>query len=229
MISAPPSASAAAQAAKAARLRSATLVVVILSYALFILLGMPDAMLGIAWPSMRAVFGMPLDALGQLLMASTIGYIISSFTVGRMIKRLGMLNLLLVGALLRAAGLAAYALAPEWWMLLSVGLLIGIGGGMVDAGLNTYFAVNFGTRLMNWLHAAFGLGATAGPILMTALITGGAGAGVMESPRFCNWRWWLPFSCAAPTGICSRQLQRRPALTRKKQLHLLYTGLIPPR
>jgi fucose permease len=198
MISAPPSASAAAQAAKAARLRSATLVVVILSYALFILLGMPDAMLGIAWPSMRAVFGMPLDALGQLLMASTIGYIISSFTVGRMIKRLGMLNLLLVGALLRAAGLAAYALAPEWWMLLSVGLLIGIGGGMVDAGLNTYFAVNFGTRLMNWLHAAFGLGATAGPILMTALITGGAG-----------WRWGYGISALLQLALVVAVFLRR--------------------
>ncbi len=161
-----------------ARLRAATLVVVILSYLLFILLGMPDAMLGIAWPSMRSVFGMPLDALGQLLMAGTAGYIISSFTVGRMIKRLGMLNLLLVGALLRAGGLAGYALFPEWWMLIGVGFLTGFGGGMVDAGLNTYFAVNFGTRLMNWLHAAFGLGATAGPILMTALVTGGAG-----------WRW----------------------------------------
>ena len=137
-----------------------------------------DGLLGIAWPSMRSVFGMPLDALGQLLMAGTAGYIISSFTVGRMIKRLGMLNLLLVGALLRAGGLAGYALFPEWWMLIGVGFLTGFGGGMVDAGLNTYFAVNFGTRLMNWLHAAFGLGATAGPILMTALVTGGAG-----------WRW----------------------------------------
>jgi len=180
MASAPPSshAEAAASVAMTARLRAATLVVVILSYLLFILLGMPDAMLGIAWPSMRSVFGMPLDALGQLLMAGTAGYIISSFTVGRMIKRLGMLNLLLVGALLRAGGLAGYALFPEWWMLIGVGFLTGFGGGMVDAGLNTYFAVNFGTRLMNWLHAAFGLGATAGPILMTALVTGGAG-----------WRW----------------------------------------
>ena len=176
MSSTPPSPSrTATQAETTARLRSATIVVVVLSYALFILLGMPDALLGVAWPSLRADFGMPLDALGQLLMAGTAGYIISSFTVGRMIKRLGMLNLLVVGALLRALGLAGYALFPEWWMLIGVGFLTGFGGGMVDAGLNTYFAVNFGTRLMNWLHAAFGLGATAGPILMTALITGGAG------------------------------------------------------
>jgi fucose permease len=159
--------------ASSERLPTRKITVVIIGYLAFIVMAMPETALGVAWPSMQATFGIPLDALGVLLITSRIGLIIASFNSGRLTTFLGIGLLLLIGSGLRTAALFGYAIAPTWGFMLAISILAGAGGGLVTSGLNTYFAMNHGARLMNWLHASFGLGAMLGPILMTAILNSG--------------------------------------------------------
>lgn len=144
---------------------------VLLAYVAFIALGMPDGLLGIAWPSIRAGFSLPLDALGALLVAATTGYLISSSSSGALIARRGVGRVLLVSCATTGLALVGYTLVPEWWMMVLLGVFAGLGAGAIDAGLNTYVAAHFGEGLMQWLHASFGVGVTLGPIIMTVALT----------------------------------------------------------
>ncbi|MBL8103552.1 MAG: MFS transporter, partial [Anaerolineales bacterium] len=151
---------------------------ILLSFIAFISLGLPDGLLGVAWPSIRNTFSLRLDALGLLLAASTAGYITSSFFSGKLIAKLGVGGTLAASCLLTGAGLIGYTLVPAWWMMVLLGIVAGLGAGAIDAGLNTYIAANFGEGLMQWLHASFGFGVTLGPIIMTAGLQ-----------WFSDWHW----------------------------------------
>ncbi len=155
-----------------------TLGLVLLAFIAFISLGLPDGLLGVAWPSLRNYFGQPLDALGALLVAITAGYLTASFASGYTIARLGVGRLLALSCAATGLSLLGYTLVPEWWMLIACGVTAGLGAGAIDAGLNTYIAAHFGERLMQWLHASFGVGITLGPLIMTAGIN-----------WFQTWRW----------------------------------------
>lgn len=144
---------------------------VVLAYVAFIALGMPDGLLGIAWPSMRAYFSVPLDALGMLLVGSVSGYMLSSFMSGALVSRFGVGRLLAVSCFLTGAALFGYTLVPMWWMMVLLGVMAGLGAGAIDAGLNTYAAAHFGEGLVQWLHASYGIGITMGPIIMTMSLT----------------------------------------------------------
>lgn len=144
-----------------------------LAYAAFISLGLPDALTGVAWPSVRTTFGLPLDALGALITTGTIGYLVSSFSSGRVLARIGVGWLLVLSCLATAVSLLGYSGAPLWAAMVTLGLLAGLGAGAIDAGLNTYAAEQFSPRTMNWLHASFGLGAAVGPLLMSSVISAG--------------------------------------------------------
>jgi fucose permease len=144
---------------------------VLLAYIAFIALGMPDGLLGVAWPSIRASFAIPLDAVGLLLTASVTGYLISSFSSGPLIARWGVGNLLAASCALTGVGLIGYTLVPAWWMVVLLGVFAGLGAGAIDSGLNTYVASHFGEGLMQWLHASYGVGVTLGPIIMTFALT----------------------------------------------------------
>ena len=146
---------------------------VALAYAAFISLGLPDGLTGVAWPSIRATFGLPLDALGALITSLTIGYLLSSFTSGRILARIGVGWLLIVSCLAPALSLLGYGLTPLWALMVALGVIAGLGAGAIDAGLNTYAAENFNPRTVNWLHAAFGLGAATGPLVMSSVISAG--------------------------------------------------------
>ena len=140
---------------------------IILAFIAFISLGMPDGLLGVAWPSIRASFSLPLDAIGLLLFATTIGYLTSSFSSGPVTARLGVGKVLALSCAMTGAGLIGYTMVPAWWMLVSLGVVAGLGAGAIDAGLNAYVAGHFGEGLMQWLHASYGIGVTLGPIIMT--------------------------------------------------------------
>ena len=158
--------------------RSTRALLIGIAYSGFVALGIPGALLGVAWPSMRASFDLSLDAVGSLLVATSAGYLVSSFNSGPLVSRIGVGNLLMISSLIRGVGLLGYSLSPAWWMVVVLGFCDGMGGGAIDAGLNTYFATNHSPSLMNWLHASYGLGAALGPILMTALLNLGQ-----------SWRW----------------------------------------
>ena len=144
---------------------------ILLAYVAFIALGMPDGLLGVAWPSIRAGFSIPLDALGMLLAAAVTGYMTSSFLSGTLISRMGVGNLLALSCALTGSALVGYTLVPSWWMMVALGVMAGLGAGAIDAGLNTYVAAHFGEGLMQWLHASYGIGVTLGPIIMTLALT----------------------------------------------------------
>lgn len=144
---------------------------ILLAYVAFIALGMPDGLLGVAWPSIRADFSIPLDALGMLLAAAVTGYMTSSFLSGVLISRMGVGNLLALSCALTGSALVGYTLVPSWWMMVALGIFAGLGAGAIDAGLNTYVAAHFGEGLMQWLHASYGIGVTLGPIIMTLALT----------------------------------------------------------
>ena len=144
---------------------------IILAYIAFIALGIPDGLLGVTWPSMRADFSIPLDSLGLLLFASVSGYITSSFLSGALVARMGVGHLLTVSCTLAGTALVGYTLVPSWRMMVLLGVIVGLGAGAIDAGLNTYVAAHFGEGLMQWLHASYGIGVTLGPIIMTIALT----------------------------------------------------------
>jgi fucose permease len=124
-------------------------------------------LLGVAWPTMRADFSRPLDAVGLLLLASMLGYLMSSFFSGKVMARLGVGGLLAASCLITGSSLIGYTLAPAWWAVVALGVMAGLGAGAIDAGINTYIASEHGEGLMQWLHASFGVGVTLGPIIMT--------------------------------------------------------------
>jgi fucose permease len=144
-----------------------------IAYVGFVGLGLPDGLLGVAWPSIRARFGLALDALGPLLVAITAGYVLASFATGRLLARMRVGTLLALSCAATGASLAGYAMAPQWWILVAFGVLAGIGAGAIDAGLNTYVATWHSARTLNWLHAFYGVGAAIGPALMTRVLLAG--------------------------------------------------------
>lgn len=139
----------------------------------FVSLGLPEGMLGVAWPSIRASFGLPLDALGLLLAPFATGYFVSSAVSGRVLARLGVGQALAVSCGVTGLSLLGYAVSPAWLSMIALAGVLGLGAGTIDAGVNTYAAVAHGARVLNWMHAAFGLGAAVGPLLMTAIIGSG--------------------------------------------------------
>ena len=140
----------------------------------FVSLGLPDGLLGVAWPSIRASFGLELDALGALLVAATTGYVASSFSSGHLLGRINLGTVLAVSCGLTATALLGYASASAWLAMLALGALLGLGSGAIDAALNTYVATHHGPRMLNWLHACFGVGAASGPLVMTAVLESGS-------------------------------------------------------
>ena len=139
----------------------------------FVALGLPDGMLGVAWPSMRATFDQPLAALGQLLLAGTLGYLAGSASSGFLSDRFGTRALLVGSALASATAMLAFAAAPAWPLLLVGMVALGFGGGGIDAGINAHVALRHGPGAMNLLHGCYGVGATAGPLMLTAVLAGG--------------------------------------------------------
>ena len=144
---------------------------VALAYVAFVALGMPDGLLGVAWPSIRTSFSIPLDSVGLLLTACVAGYMTSSFLSGPLVARLGIGRTLAVSCAMTGTALTGYTVVPEWWMMILLGVVAGLGAGAIDAGLNAYVAAHFGEGLMQWLHASYGIGVTLGPIIMTIALT----------------------------------------------------------
>lgn len=145
----------------------------VLSFVGFIALGLPDAVIGVAWPAIRRYFQLPQDALGPLFVTATVGSVIASTATGVILRRLSIGDLLAASCALTAISLFSYTIAPSWAVLVTLGLLTGFGAGSIDAAINTHAATRYSTRLVNVLHAFYGVGAAAGPALMTAVLTTG--------------------------------------------------------
>ena len=146
----------------------------LLSLGSFVVLGLPDGMLGTAWPSVRATFGAPVGELGLILLLATAGSVLVTAFVGPLIRRLGVPTLLAVAATVAALGYTGFAVAPGLWLVLGVSVLLGASAGSMDAGLNTAVALTGRQRLLNLLHGMYGVGTAIGPLVVTAAILAGS-------------------------------------------------------
>ena len=142
-------------------------------YLAFISLGLPDSLLGAAWPTMRLTLGTPVELAGAISMVTAGGTIISSLSSARMIRRFGTARVTLVSAAMTAVSLIGYAVAPSPWLLFLCAIPLGLGGGSVDAALNNYVALHYEAKHMSWLHCFWGIGATMGPMILSACLGGG--------------------------------------------------------
>jgi fucose permease len=146
----------------------------LLSLGSFVMLGLPDGMLGTAWPAMRGTFGAPVGDLGLVLLIATAGSVLVTTFVGRLIQRLGVPALLAVAGTVAGLGYAGFAVAPGFWLVLAASVLTGASAGMLDAGLNTAVALTGRPRLLNLLHGFYGVGTAIGPLVITAAILTGS-------------------------------------------------------
>lgn len=139
-------------------------------YMAFISLGLPDSLLGTAWPLMQPEFAAPFEAAGMVSMFIAGGTIVSSFASGAVHKRLSTGSITLISCLMTASSLLGFAFSPSLLLLFFLAVPLGLGAGSVDAALNNYVATHYKAHHMSWLHCFWGVGATMGPIIMSRFI-----------------------------------------------------------
>ena len=142
----------------------------IIIYLAFISLGLPDSLLGSAWPVMRGDLHASLGTAGIISMVIAGSTIVSSLFSGVVIERFGTGKVTLVSCLLTAVALLGFSWSPSLVWLIICAIPLGIGAGAVDAGLNNYVALHYKAHHMSWLHCFWGVGATLGPIIMASFI-----------------------------------------------------------
>lgn len=215
------------------------LLTIALAYVAFVSLGLPDAIVGIAWPTVRQRFLLTQESVGLVFLASGLGYFLTSFFSGRLIHHFGI-GLLLAGSTgLVAMAMFGFAAAPLWGLFVSFALVHGLGSGAIDAGLNGYAAHYLSARHMNWLHACYCLGAMLGPLLMTAVLTSGSPYGTgytivglvmltLSLVFLATWSQWGRIAArveAAPSSIGTLAAFRHPAVLLQMAVFFVYTGL----
>lgn len=144
-------------------------------YLSFVSLGLPDALLGAAWPSMYVVFGVPVSCAGVVSMIIALGTVVSSLQSSRLTRLLGTGRLTALSVGLTALALMGFSLSGSFWALCFWAVPYGLGAGSVDAALNNYVALHYASRHMSWLHCMWGVGASLGPYLMGFALTSGRG------------------------------------------------------
>ena len=150
-----------------------------LAFLAFIMVGLPNGALNVAWLYMQRSFEVSLDSIGVLLGAITIGRLLLSFYSGRLIAQMSMGLYLLGGSLIMLVGLAGFMLLASWPLLIVAAFIYGLGSSMLNTGVNTFAAVYYRSGRMNWLHAWYGFGSALGPLLVTFIVIDAAQ----------SWRW----------------------------------------
>ena len=212
----------------------------VIAYLGVISLGLPDPVAGVAWPSVREAFSLPQSGFGLVFIALGCGYCASGFFGGKLTHLLGLGNLLWISSGLVAAAMFGSGLAPIWPVFVTCAVVWGLGSGGIDAGLNAYVSKHFSARHVNWLHACYSLGATAGPLVMTAIlvqlgswrlgygVVGGVLLGMSVLFFVTRHRWTDPTQPAAaephqPLGLWA--VLGDPLVQLQTALFFLYVGL----
>ncbi|CUP12813.1 MFS transporter [Clostridium disporicum] len=142
-------------------------VLLVIIYIAFISLGLPDAILGSAWPTLHQDLGVPMSYAGVVTMIVAGGTIVSSFFSGKVIKKFGTGKVTTFSVFLTAAALLGIYFSPSFIWICILGIPLGLGAGAVDSALNNFVALRYEAKHMNWLHCFWGIGATAGPFIMS--------------------------------------------------------------
>ena len=147
----------------------------IIIYLSFISLGLPDALLGAAWPIMHVELGVPVSLAGGISLTISMGTVVSSLLSDRLTKWLGAGKVTAISIGMTAFALFGFSISRSYWLLILFAIPYGLGAGSVDAALNNYVALHYSSRVMSWLHCMWGLGASVGPYILSAALTGGMG------------------------------------------------------
>ena len=142
-------------------------------YLSFISLGLPDALLGSAWPVMYGELAVPVSYAGMISMIIAVGTIISSLLSDWLTYKLGTGKVTAISVAMTAAALFGFSTCNAFWMLCLWAIPYGLGAGSVDASLNNYVALHYASRHMSWLHCMWGVGASVGPYIMGFVLSGG--------------------------------------------------------
>ena len=142
-------------------------------YISFISLGLPDGLLGAAWPTMGPEFGAPVSYAGIISMIISVGTIVSSLLSDRLTYHLGCGKVTAISVGMTAAALFGFSFCDSFWQLCLWSLPYGLGAGSVDASLNNYVALHYTSKHMSWLHCMWGVGAAVGPYIMGFILSGG--------------------------------------------------------
>lgn len=142
----------------------------LITFVVFVMLGLPEGVLGTVWPSMRADLGRPVSSLAWLIGGYTVGYLVSTGSSGRLSERVGVQRAVQLGVATTAVGLLFYVVSFAWPITVIGSVVLGTGAGIVDASINADVALRHGQRVMHLLHAAFGVGATLGPLIATGIV-----------------------------------------------------------
>ena len=142
-------------------------------YISFISLGLPDALLGSAWPTMYPQLDVPVSYAGVVSMIIALGTILSSLMSDRLEHKLGTGKVTAISVATTAVALFGFSTSDSFWQLCLWAIPYGLGAGSVDAALNNYVALHYASRHMSWLHCMWGLGATVGPSIMGWALSGG--------------------------------------------------------
>lgn len=143
----------------------------LLIYLAFISLGLPDSLLGSAWPVIHQELQVPLSYAGAVTMIISFGTICSSLMSERLTKKLGVNIVTVCSVLLTAIALYGFSTASAFWMLCLWGIPYGLGAGAIDAALNNYVALHYNSRHMSWLHCFWGVGTIISPYIMSYALT----------------------------------------------------------
>ncbi len=144
-------------------------------YLAFISLGLPDSLLGSAWPSMYQEFQVPVSYAGIISMIIAVGTIVSSLQSDRLTRRFGTGMVTAASVFMTAAALFGFSVSHSFFALCLWAVPYGLGAGSVDASLNNYVALHYASRHMSWLHCMWGVGASLGPYIMGYALTNGQG------------------------------------------------------
>lgn len=145
-------------------------------YVVFISLGLPDSMFGVAWPVVHNDFQIPESFASVYSIVTGLCSGGASFLAGVLLRKFGTANVTFVSILLTSVGLLGISLAPNIWVMMLFTVVLSYGAGAIDTGLNNYVSLHYKARHMSWLHCFWGLGVTISPLIMSVFLKGGSGS-----------------------------------------------------
>lgn len=170
-------------------------------YLTFVSLGLPDSLLGSAWPVMYPELSAPVAAQSALSMLISACTIVSSLATAKLVRRWGTGRLVATSVGLTAAAILGFSACKEFWQLVALAVPYGLGAGAIDSSLNNYVAIHYGPRHMSWLHCCWGIGTSVGPVAMGWALAGpmswhggylviGIAQAVITAVLFCSLPLW---------------------------------------
>ena len=205
--------------------------ILVLIYVVFISLGLPDSVFGVAWPVVHTEFGVAESFASIYSIITGVCTGGASFVAGVVLRKFGTPRVTFASILMTAVGLLGMSFSPNIWVMMACAVVMGYGAGAIDTGLNNYVSLHFKARHMSWLHAFWGIGVTLSPMIMSAFLDGGTGSW----RKGCRVIALLQFAIAGAVGILlpkwrkldDQKAEKAEQPTGKKPNLFAAPGLVP--